>query len=285
MALSRAVVSVAAVLAGAALLGVGAARPRAEEPARARALAPAFAQAPAPAPALAPAPAPTHRDAAVVKLSGGRGAWVTRETEPLVEPDTDPRPVTVAFHSICIDGSWTCDWFLPGELSPQWQLCPRGPIACGGGGYRWDANVADVRSLFEQSLAAVEERHGARVQRDEVVLLGYSNGAYAVAHLVHALAREPPPERIVGIVLFGADVRLAEGDVRALGARVGLTAGDYDGSSRVLRANAETLRRAGVETCFLSLGRMGHTIPQSTSRPIAQLVDWARGDAPCPPGA
>jgi hypothetical protein len=115
-----------------------------------------------------------------------------------------------------------------------------------------------------------------------VVLLGYSNGAYAVTNLVHDFAKTPPPERIAGVILFGAETTLRADEVRALGARVGFTAADNDGAGRAIRANASELRRQGIETCFVSLGNAGHFIPQSTSAPIARLVDWARNGGVCP---
>jgi predicted esterase len=208
-----------------------------------------------------------------------------RETAPMLEPDEGPRPVTLAFHSLCFDPVVTCDWFRPGELAPQWQLCPRAPTPCGGGGYRWDAGPDSVRRVVERAVETAKARHGARVRDDSIVLVGYSNGAFAVASLVHAYAQQPePPGFVKGIVLFGAGVDLGAADVRRLGARVGYTAGDMDGSAWQLRAGAEALRRQGVEARFVSLGRVGHVIPQSTSPVIARLIDWARDGDP-PPSA
>jgi predicted esterase len=219
----------------------------------------------------------------VVALNTGdpRDDWLMRETAPQIDPDTVPRPVTVAFHSLCYDPQWTCDWFRPGELAPEWQLCPRAPTPCEGGGFRWDAGPDRVRRLFELSLDAAKERHGASLRDDSIVLVGYSNGAVAVASLVHALAQQREPLAAVkGIVLFGAGVDLAAADVVKLGARVGLTAGDMDAAAPHLRAEADALRRQRVEARFVSLGRVGHVIPQSTSEAVAQLIDWTRGEGP-----
>jgi predicted esterase len=212
--------------------------------------------------------------------------WMMRETEPLVDPDDAARPLTIAFHSLCFDPQWTCDWFRPGDLAPQWQLCPRAPTPCGGGGYRWDAGPRDMRRLVDLSLAAVKERHGARVRDDGTVLVGYSNGASAVVALVHAIASQATDTTVPlkGVVLFGAEVELPAAELRALGMRVGLTAGDLDGSSNRMRAQADSLQRQGVEARFVSLGRVGHVIPQSTSPAIGKLVDWVRGDSAPPVG-
>jgi hypothetical protein len=233
-------------------------------------------------PALAPLA--IDRDPLLVPLDGTRFAM--RETAPLLDPDADPRPVTLAFHSLCFDPYWTCHWFQPGELAPQWQVCPRAPTACGGGGTRWDADRATLRLIVDRALDALALRHDARVARDGLVLVGYSDGAYAVARLLHAIAASKragdESDRALrfglkGVVLFGAGgVHLDASDVRALDVRVGLTAGDLDGAAPSMRAEVDALRRAGVDARFVSLGRVGHFLPQSTSAPIAALIDWTR---------
>lgn len=195
-------------------------------------------------------------------------------TPPFVA-SSEPQPITIAFHSLCFDPRWTCDWFRADDLAPQWQLCPRAPTACGGGGTRWDGDARAIAPLVEASVAALRAQNGTR---DGTVLLGYSNGAYAVTTLVHDLARARIADvaDVAGVVLFGSDARIAASDARALGMRVGLTAGDLDGAAAAMRAHAAELRAAGVDARFVSLGRVGHVLPQSTSAAIGELVDWAR---------
>ena len=116
-----------------------------------------------------------------------------------------------------------------------------------------------------------------RLLDDATVLVGYSNGAYAVAALVHALAQQRSPrESIRGVVLFGAATTLTAEDLRNLGARAGFAAGELDGSAAAMRANAEALRRQGIAARFVSLGHVGHVLPRSTSKVLGELVDWAR---------
>lgn len=206
--------------------------------------------------------------------------WVLRESAPLVEPDTEARPVTVLLHGICNDPRWTCDWLqYARSMSPQWQLCPRGPIPCAGGGHRWDGNVREVRRVIEEAVATVRRRHGPRVKDAGLVVAGFSNGAYGVADLVADLARRGGGPRLRGVVLFGADTHLSARDLRALGVRVGLTAGDHDGASWAMRAQADALAKAGVEVRYVSLGPVGHNIPVDSATPVAELIDWARGPA------
>jgi hypothetical protein len=46
----------------------------------------------------------------------------------------------------------------------------------------------------------------------------------------------------------------------------------------MMRAQAESLRKQGIEARFVSLGRVGHFIPVETAAQVAELIDWARGD-------
>ncbi len=140
------------------------------------------------------------------------------------------------------------------------------------------ATAQTIRALIDASVAAAKERHGDRMRTDAVVLVGYSNGAYALSALVHELAQRPETAMdLKGIVLFGADVHPNAADLHALGVRVGFTAGDGDGSAAPMRATAASLQKENIDARFVSLGHVGHVIPQSTSATIAALIDWARG--------
>jgi predicted esterase len=204
------------------------------------------------------------------------------ESAPLAEPDAEPRPVTVLLHAICADDTWTCDWLQYFEMAPQWQLCPRAPVACGGGGsgYEWTASEPLERRLVEDAVATAKAEHGERVRDDAVVLAGFSQGGYAVAAVVHDLARQPEPRLAVkGILVQGAHVHFAPDDVKRLGARVALVAGERDPAASAMRREAMALERAGVDARYVSLGDdEGHYVPVVAGKTIAQLVDWCRGE-------
>jgi predicted esterase len=204
-----------------------------------------------------------------------------RESAPMIEPDTEPRPVTLLFHPICAEPTWICDWFQYSQLAPQWQICPRAQNHCEGNNYNWTAPAADTRRLVELAVATLKERHGDRVRDDSVVLAGFSQGAYAVAALVHELALHPgSPLHIKGIVAHGAFVHFAAAEVARLGprVRVALTAGELDGAAHAMQEEAEKLRRAGVDARWFSLGKVDHFIPVNTATPLAEQIDWARAE-------
>jgi predicted esterase len=276
--------------AGAVALAIAVAATRGSKRARAGAPtdaaftdSPAVADAPAVAAEVPPAlPRRVRRDSVRVPLDAGRPSeafWQMHESEPLVVPDEEPRPVTVLLHGMCADSSWTCDWLQYFDMRPQWQVCPRAPGRCRTEpGYSWTGGAA-TRRVVELALSTLKQRHGARVRDDSVVIAGFSQGAYALAGLVHELALRPSPSiHVRGILAQGAHVHFTPADVRALGVRVALTAGDLDGAEPAMRAEAEQLARAGVEARFASLGRdEGHFTSVSTGRTVAQLIDWCRG--------
>jgi predicted esterase len=230
-------------------------------------------------PGRAPTATPFRRDSVRVQVAATPPvSWVMHESEPLAPSDTEARPVTVLFHGICADDTWTCDWLQYFEMAPQWQLCPRAPVACNSGGFQWTASAAVTRRLVEESVATAKARHGDRVREDATILAGFSQGSYAVVALVHDLARRPGSTlHVTGILVQGASVRFLPADVRALGARVALAAGDLDAAAPAMRAEAERLERAGVDARYMSLGTdEGHFLSVSTGKAVARIVDWLR---------
>lgn len=224
-------------------------------------------------PPAAPSVTPRRiaRDGVTIALEGG---GVMRETAPYLEPDRDPRPVTVLLHALCSDEKWLCDWLQWGDLSPQWQLCPRAPKTCGNGGAQWTASGAETRATIERALATTRARHGARVG-DRLVLVGMSQGAYAVTHVLRELAARPGLV-VRGVVLHGARVNLSAPEVR--GMRVVLAAGEQDGAAPAMRALAASLRAQGVEARWASFGKVGHFLPVGTATTMSELIEWARGE-------
>ncbi len=200
------------------------------------------------------------------------------ESEPLVAPDTEPRPVTVLLHAMCSDEQWICDWLQYFEMAPQWQLCPRAPGRCSGGGYEWTASGEATRGLVEAAIASAVERHPGRVREDATVLVGSSQGAYAVAALVHDLARHPgSPLHVAGILVQGGSVRLSAEDLRTLDARVAFAAGDLDAASPAMHVEALRLQSAGIDARYVSLGAdEGHFLSPSTGKRFAEVLDWCR---------
>lgn len=221
------------------------------------------------------APRRALHDGVTVVFDGG----MLRETSPYLEPDTDKRPVTFILHGLCAEEKWMCDWLQHGDLGPQWQICPRGPIACGNGGASWSTDTAAIVKLLERSLETTRARHPDRIRDDGVVLAGMSQGAYAIARVVHELAEHPSESlKLRGVVLQGAAVSLSSVDVKKLGLRVVLAAGEQDAAAKSMRALANSLKSQGIEARYASFGAVGHFLPVSSAFTMSELVAWARGD-------
>ncbi|MGZ3477550.1 MAG: alpha/beta hydrolase [Polyangiales bacterium] len=231
--------------------------------------------APTPSTSVAIVPHRALHDGVTVAIEGG----TIRETAPYLEPDAERRPVTMILHALCADEKWMCDWLQHGDLGPQWQICPRAPIACGNGGAQWSAPTTDVLHLLEHALAATKSRHPDRVRDEGLVLAGMSQGAYAIARLVHELAEHPSPTlKPKGLVLHGASITLSPVDLKKLGVRVVLAAGDDDGAAPKMKALANALKSQGVEARYASFGPVGHFLPVDTASTMAELIAWARGE-------
>jgi predicted esterase len=211
-------------------------------------------------------------------VTGAGDDWVMHESEPLVVPDTEPRPVTVLLHALCADDNWTCDWLQYFEMAPQWQLCPRAPVACSGGGYQWTASASVTRRLVEEAIATAKARHGDRVREDATVLAGFSQGAFAVAALVHEVASHAEsPLHVSGVLVQGAGVHFVPADLRHLGVRVAFVAGEQDKAAPAMHAEAERLAHVGIDSRYVSLGKdESHFISVSTGKTVAQVIDWCR---------
>jgi predicted esterase len=215
------------------------------------------------------------RDGVTVTIEGG----TIRETAPYLEPDSEKRPVTFILHGLCAEEKWMCDWLQHGDLGPQWQICPRGPVACGNGGASWSTETDAIVKLLERSLAATRARHPDRVRDDGLVLAGMSQGAYAIARAVHELAEHPSATlKPRGIVLQGAAVSLSPADVKKLGLRVVLAAGERDAAAPKMRALANALKSQGIEARYASFGAVGHFLPVDSAFTMSELLAWARGE-------
>lgn len=194
-----------------------------------------------------------------------------RWTAPLREHE--PAPLTVLMHGLCNDPQVTCGWFR--ELGTSWQVCPAGPVSCGWG-YQWAGGPEKSRQRVAASVERAREELGARLRADGAVLVGFSMGAMGAVEVVRT-----SPGMFVGLVLVGARVTPRASDLRAAGVRrVALAAGDFDGAAGSMRAVAASLSRAGIDARYVSLGKVGHFIPDSTSAPIAELIAWAREVVP-----
>jgi pimeloyl-ACP methyl ester carboxylesterase len=210
---------------------------------------------------------PAPPGSVVVSLDDGRVARVKAPARA-----ASAAPVTVMLHGLCNDPQITCEWFLPGELGNEWQVCPRGNVACGGDTYQWGGSPAAKQRLVAGFLSHVEAGDAGAASAEGAVLVGFSQGAYAAAEIVRA-----GPGPFVGVVIAGAPIELSLEELRRAGIRrAAFAAGDYDSARPALEHAAANLSRRGFEARYASLGKVGHVLPQASSAAVARLIDWSR---------
>jgi predicted esterase len=152
------------------------------------------------------------------------------------------------------------------------MVCPGGNVGCGdnfdwkGDGERkavhLDAASEEVRASWPELVAAPGED----------VLVGFSRGAFVARDVAYAR-----PGRYKGLVLIGAALmpdpkRLLASGVR----RVVLASGDYDGARSTMIRAAAKLKLGGVDTRFVSTGRIHHQLPHDLAKILAPHIAWVR---------
>lgn len=187
---------------------------------------------------------------------------------------TRPKPLFVYVHGMCDDADRVCPKYATAVGARGFLVCPRGNVACKGGGATWagDARSDNVYFGIEATMLA----HPNEVDTHAGVLIGFSLGA--------AVALDFATQQAgwwKGLVLVAS--MTVEPDVAALQRagirRVVLAVGDLDAARPHMRAVEARLRAEGMETLFVSLGKIGHVYPKDLTARMGPALAWAQGDA------
>ena len=186
------------------------------------------------------------------------------------------RPVAVMLHGMCSTPESTCAPIAGAVTRDHWLVCPRGTVACEGGGATW--SMKDAPAQIEASVRRLATREAVDIDAPRT-LLGFSFGAtiaVLVAQHVSA-ARSDAQERgaWTSVVLLGAEVYPDAAALRRAGVRrVLLGAGDYDMMKNHMLAATDRLRRQGTDAVFVGLGPVGHTFPSDIDAWMARALVW-----------
>jgi predicted esterase len=194
-----------------------------------------------------------------------------------------PRPAVVMLHATCMQPAPLCDAFGQAGRDVGWLVCPAGNSTCYGEP-DWHGTGAVKASFLARALEQVDARVGPLVSRQPGVLIGWSRGAFAARDILDAAIASDPPgplaRRFSGLVLIAASVGLDPRHLRAAGIkRVVLAVGDHDGARSSMTSSAAALRRAGLETRYVSLGKIGHQWPGDFEARMSEPIGWAAGAA------
>jgi predicted esterase len=188
--------------------------------------------------------------------------------------DASRSPIVVMLHATCMQPASVCNWFGDAARDTGWLVCPSGNGTCAGEP-DWEGSGGAKAAFLERAIARVEERVGPFVDEAPGVLIGWSRGAFAARDMVVA-RRDLVSRHFAGLVLIAAQVAPDAATLRAAGIRrVVMAAGDYDLSRPMMVGAIDSLKRAGMDARYVSLGKIGHVWPADFERTMREPIAWA----------
>jgi predicted esterase len=193
----------------------------------------------------------------------------------VIVPPESPTPAVFYFHGKWASPEDSCSFFERAvTIGPPSStlICPRGnlPSSSGGG---WGGALTDEKRSLDAAIEAARTLAPDAVL-DGGIAMGFSGGAAFAVKL--ALAE---PGRFRGLVLMSMVLKLDATKLKAAGVkRVVLMTGELDGSLASMTANAKMLNAAGLETRFVSLGKVGHHFAVDMETRMIDVVSWVRGE-------
>ena len=200
-------------------------------------------------------------------------------------------PAIVYFHGMWASPEDSCSYFERAVVTEGLGslVCPRGnaPAAAGGA---WTGTLADKRRSLDDALvvarglapavafandgATIDGTHtGTPVGTPMGTLMGFSSGAALALELAIA-----EPGRFSGLVLMSMTLAIAPAKLKSAGVRrIVFAAGELDGSYPSMLAASKATSAAGIETRFMSLGKVGHHFAVDMEAKMVDAVAWVRG--------
>jgi predicted esterase len=187
-------------------------------------------------------------------LSDGQGGVVAVVYSP--REFSAIRPVTVVLHGRCGAPEHECGAYAAATVGHGWLVCPRGPLACPGGGHRWSS--PNTERVIDWTLGSVARAAGIPIETARWrTLIGFSQGALAAMYVAHHAAGQYRE-----LVLIDADVSPDAELLRRAGVqRLSLVAGDRDQMQPRMWAAYQSLVAQDYAADYASLGQIGHAYP------------------------
>ncbi|HWA73009.1 MAG TPA: hypothetical protein VG937_11760 [Polyangiaceae bacterium] len=180
-----------------------------------------------------------------------------------------PKPLFVMLHGMCGAPERTCPYFAATTERLGWLVCPRAARPCEGGGTTWSHRERE--QTIERAVARVRAQFPGEI--DETAgrtLIGFSLGAFVATDLAQHPVAGAPYSRVL---LIGARVFPDAAGLRQAGVeRVVFAAGQYDMTYSHMAEQAKRLRRSGLPSRFIDLGRIGHAFPQDFREYLEQAL-------------
>ncbi len=217
-------------------------------------------------------PPPPRPDARQTLVAAG-GHVV--EVYPPLDASPEAVPLVVFLHATCMQPRDICDFWSDGGRAGNWLVCPAGPSVCYGAP-DWSGSPRVKANALGAALALVDEAYAPWIDHERGdVLIGYSRGAYAARDILYE-----GPGRFRGLILLSASVTPDPARLRAAGIRRALLAtGDLDGSRPTMVRAVQTLTAAGFPAKFVSLGKVGHWLPDDIANILRDAITWVEAPA------
>lgn len=195
------------------------------------------------------------------------------EVYPPLEP-APHAPLLVFLHATCMQPAPLCDRFGSAARDQGWLVCPSGNSTCYGEP-DWHGSGSEKAAFLASALVKVESKVPRYLEEGNGVLIGWSRGAFAARDILYT---ESPSfvRRFRGLVLIAAQVTPDVARLKKVGIeRVVMAAGDYDGARPTMEAAVTKLRAGGIETRWVSLGKIGHAWPADFESRMREPIAWA----------
>ena len=197
---------------------------------------------------------------------GGNGV----EVYPPRDQGAKDAPLVVFLHATCMQPVDVCDFWNEGGREASFLVCPAGPSRCAGEP-DWAGTPKVKASALDAALNVVDATFGPWIDRQRGdVLMGYSRGAFAARDILYE-----GTSRFRGLILLSASLSPEPAKLKAAGIRRAVMAtGEMDGSRTTMLRAVDKLNAAGIPARFVSLGRIGHWLPQNLEGILREAIAW-----------
>lgn len=178
------------------------------------------------------------------------------------------KPVLVWLHGRGGNPESDCRKWAKVTVDIGWLLCPSGPEDRGGGARGWNNSWPSAKQAVDASVDAFHAKMGAKIQKNNHVLIGFSEGALAAMNIG---VREP--ERFSRwLILAANDVYWGAEGLSELKKnskkfkKIYLLTGEKDMVVENTRRVYEYLLRERVKVRIWTPGDIGHEVPPDRMR-------------------
>lgn len=207
-------------------------------------------------PPSSPAPQPVAEDAGPfpADLRIGKPSELSIPGDQRVRlihaPERDRRAI-IYLHGMCGD-PYGADRLARVLVERGTVISLRADVPCGDRpGNKWPKEAAAIQSRIDRVLEAVKQARGGRLEADQILLVGYSQGAHRAELLLAA-----SPERYPRVLLGGPPTAALPENFKPFHS-VAVLGGELEDASH-MQAGQEALSANGIRSRFFLLPRAGH---------------------------